>query len=187
MECKWLPELMLYEDYESWDEYQDAIYGVFCDDFKKSYPIYDGKRVKIRYQPIEYNREEGFYHVTCQDYQKDGERVPDLRRCERIKWVRKFIEHYDCNLDECTECEGMKVWEQDYHNNKRVHILLEEEKYMVVIEKRKTYCLLITAFYIEREHTLQKKLKKYYQYKKDTAKGASLCETPSGTPSTSGR
>ena len=81
MECKWLPELMLYEDYESWGEYQDAIYGVFCDDFKKSYPIYDGKRVKIRYQPIEYNREEGFYHVTCQDYQKDGERVPDLRRC----------------------------------------------------------------------------------------------------------
>ena len=69
--------------------------------------------------------------------------------------------------------EGMKVW--------------EEEKYMVVIEKRKTYCLLITAFYIEREHTLQKKLKKYYQYKKDKVKGASLCETPSGTPSTSGR
>lgn len=37
---------------------------------------------------------------------------------------------------------------------------------MVVIEKRKTYCLLITAFYIEREHTLQKKLKNIINIKR---------------------
>lgn len=174
MKCKWLPELMLYEDYESWEAYQDILYKIFCNDFKETYPIFDNKKVKIRYTPIEYGREESFYHVTCQDYKKDGERVPDFRRCERIKWVRRFIENYNCNLNECSECDGMKVWEEEYHGNNRVHILLEEEKYMVVVEKRKKYCLLITAFYFDYEHSLRKKLKKYHKYNAiDKAKDAS--------------
>lgn len=174
MECKWLPELVLYDAYSSWDEYQNTIYEIFCNDFKNTYPMLEGKRVKIRYNPIEYGREEGFYHVTCQDYKKDGERVPDFRRCERIKWVRKFIENYKCNLDECTECDGIKVWEEDYHGKPRVHILLEEEKYMVVVEKREKYCLLITAFYFDQDHKLRKKLKKYHNYQKEhKAKSAS--------------
>ena len=174
MECKWLPKMVFYEDYNSWDEYQDTIYRIFCNDFKKTYPLLEGKRVKIRYNPIEYGREEGFYHVTCQDYKKDGERVPDFRRCERIKWVRKFIENYKCNLDECGECEGVKVWEEDYRGNPRVHILLEEERYMVVVEKREKYCLLITAFYFHYDHALRKKLFKFGEYrKKYQAKSAS--------------
>lgn len=100
--------------------------------------------------------------------------MPDFRRCERIRWVRKFIENYKCNLAECKECDGIKVWEEDYHGNPRVHILLEEERYMVVVEKREKYCLLITAFYFEQDHKLRKKLKKYQKYKEEwEAKGAS--------------
>lgn len=165
MDCKWLPDLMLYENYESWNDYQEALYQIFCNDFKESKPMFEEKLVQIRYQPIEYGKEEAFYHITCQDYLKDGERVPDLRRCERIKWVRKFIENYKCNLDECEECQGIKVWEEPYKANSRVHIMLEEERYLVVVEKRERYCPLITAFYLEHEHSLQKKLKKYEQFK----------------------
>jgi len=118
---------------------------------------------------MELNKEEGFYHVTCQDYNNDGDRVPDLRRCERIRWVRKFIENYQCNKETCTICSGVKVWDEPYKNTFRTHILLEEEKYMVVIEKRHNYCLLITAYYFDREHTLEKKLKKYEKYKAKSA------------------
>jgi len=179
MECKWLPALVLYEDYANWKEYQDILYKIFSDDFKNSYPVFDGKRVKIRYNPMEFGREEGFYHVTCQDYKKNGERVPDFRRCERIRWVRQFIEHYQCNFEECEACEGIKVWEEDYHSNKRIHILLEEERYMVVVEKREKYCLLITAFYFDQDHGLRKKLKKYYRYQKNLKqKAPHKSETP---------
>lgn len=47
----------------------------------------------------------------------------------------------------------------------RVHILLEEEKYIVVVEPRATYCLLITAFYFEHDHALEKKLKHYEEFR----------------------
>ena len=48
-------------------------------------------------------------------------------------------------------------WESIVHH-------LEEERYIVVLEKREKYCLLVTAFYIEHDHTLDKKLKKYEAY-----------------------
>lgn len=167
--CKWLPQLMLYEDYDGWTDYQNEIYQIFRQDFIDTFPEFQGKRVKIRYQPIEYGREEAFYHITCQDYYKNGERVPDLRRCERIKWVRRFIENYQCNMEQCVECSGIKTWEESYGNNKRVHILFEEERYMVVVERRAQYSLLITAFYFEEDHSLRKKLKKYNIYKAESA------------------
>lgn len=179
--CNWLPKLVLYNDYAGWENYQDVIYQIFRHDFIDTFPEFEGKRVKIRFYPIEFGKEEAFYHVTCQDYEKDGERVPDFRRCERIKWVRKFIENYQCNLEECVDCSGIKMWEEPYGNNKRVHILFEEERYMVVVERRDRYCLLITAFYFEKDHSLQKKLKKYNLYK---AESALQSKTQSGTPST---
>ncbi|KJR46475.1 hypothetical protein UF75_3140 [Desulfosporosinus sp. I2] len=43
----------------------------------------------------------------------------------------------------------------------RTHIFLEEERYLVVVEKRPTYCLLITAFYFDQEHRLRKILERY--------------------------
>ena len=36
---------------------------------------------------------------------------------------------------------------------------------MVVVEPRESYCLLITAFYFDHEHTLEKKLKHYEKYR----------------------
>ncbi|MBE5035800.1 hypothetical protein [Gallibacter intestinalis] len=169
MECKWLPELIYYNDFDSCEEYKAALYKIFCDDLKNSTLTLDGLKIQIRYHPKENNMEEAFYHVTCQDYNKDKDRAPDFRRCERIKWIRKFIENINCNEPDCEDCEGIKVWEEKYKSNKRIHILLEEERYIVVLEKRPKYILLITAFYIEHDHFLDKKIKQYNRYKAKNA------------------
>lgn len=172
--CEWLPGLMLYEDYDnSWKKYEQALYESFCEDFIESKPQFQGKNVAIRRYPIEYGKEEAFYHITCQDYYKNDNRVPDFRRCERIKWVRKFIENYACNREECKECSGIKTWEEIHKNRTRIHILFEEERFIVVIEKRDIYYLLVTAYYFDHKHTLNKKLKKYKEYQKTQAKDAS--------------
>lgn len=163
-ECSWLPPLIEYDSSEQWVKYEDGIYNIFKDDFIDSYPIIDGFRVNIRYHPIENGKADAFFHVTCQDYMNIKDRSPDFRRCERIRWVRKFIENMDCNQT-CNLCEGLKVWDKPYKNTYRTHILFEKEKFMVVIEKRDKYYLLITAFYFDRDHTLGKKLKEYEQYK----------------------
>lgn len=95
------------------------------------------------------------------------ERNPDLRRCERIRWVRAFIENYNCDPKLCEDCEGVKVWCETYKGKKRIHFLLVEEKYMVVIEKRPKYYQLITAFYFDYDNALEKKLKHYDMYIND--------------------
>lgn len=161
----WLPELEYLDDYQnSWQLYENALYSIFKTDFVDSHPSFEGKQVNIRRHPIEYNKEEAFFHVTCQDYLKDGQRVPDFRRCERIRWVRRFIENYQCDTSKCQDCDGIKVWSEPYKSTTRVHILFEEERYMVVLERRESYCLLITAFYFNHDHALEKKLKHYEMY-----------------------
>ena len=96
----WLPKLELMDDYDNnWKKYQEALYEIFKYDFMSSKPKFEGIPVNIRKHPIEYGREEAFFHITCQDYMKNGERVPDFRRCERIRWVKAFIENNNCDSD----------------------------------------------------------------------------------------
>lgn len=91
-----LSPLILYEDMEGgWTQYQEKLYMVFCRDIKEAGLKFQGKNVMIRYQPIEFGKEEAFFHITCQDYDKVGERVPDFRRCEWLGWIRQFIEAAD--------------------------------------------------------------------------------------------
>ena len=162
----WLPKLEFFEDYATdWDKYQDSLYTIFKEDFITSKPSFAEKVVNIRKHPIEFNKEEAFFHITCQDTLQNGERTPDFRRCERIRWVRAFIENHKCDLSTCDDCEGVKIWKEPYKNTERVHILLEEEKYMVVLELRESYVLLITAFYFDYNNALRKKLKNYESYK----------------------
>lgn len=82
----------------------------------------------------------------------------------RSSWIRAFIENYDCDSSKCEDCDGVKVWSEPYKSKTRIHLLLEEERYMVVLEKRDGYYLLITAFYLDYENALAKQLKHYAQY-----------------------
>lgn len=162
----WLPQLEVFDNNKTtWKQYEDLLYSIFKKDFIDSHPYYENKVIHIRKYPIEFGKEEAFFHITCQDYCKTNNRQPDLRRCERIRWVRAFIENYNCDPSLCNACDGIKVWNEPYKNNERIHLLLEEEKYIVVLERREEYILLITAFYFDHNHALAKKLKHYMQYK----------------------
>lgn len=163
-EC-WLPDIICYDGRREWKDYQDEIYGIFKHDFIDSSPQFENRKVQIRKYPVEYGKEEAFFHVTCREYQNGRNREPDLRRCERIRWVRSFIENYKCDVTECEDCDGIKVWTEPYKNKSRVHLLLEEEKYIVILEPRERYCLLITAFYLDYDNAMEKQLKHYYRYK----------------------
>lgn len=103
-----------------------------------------------------------------------------------MHWIRKVIENYLCKkICSASDCDGIKVWEEPYKCYSRVHFLFEEDRYLVIIEKRETYNLLITAYYLEYDNALEKQLKHYREFKK--AKDAPQIRTSSETPSTTGR
>ena len=163
----WLPKLEYFEDYgNDWDLYESVLYKIFRDDFIDDYPLYDNLQVRVKYYPKEYNKESAFFHLTCKNYEGTEDRNPDLRRCERLRWIRAFIENSDCSDYKCDECEGVRVWSEPYKSRERVHLLLEEERYLVILEKRSGYYLLITAFYLNYDNSLKKQLKHYEQYGK---------------------
>lgn len=158
----WVPDCIYFDDYNGdFKAYETVLYRVFVSDFIDSKPCFQGLPVHIRKHPMENDKEEAFFHITCNDYLHVRDRSPDFRRCERIKWCRLFIENYPCKGYDCIDCEGLHVWEEKYRGKLQTCILSEEYRYMVILEPRDTYYLLVSAYYIERDRTLDKKLDNY--------------------------
>ena len=167
----WLPPLNPFDFDSNYKIYESSLYKKYREDFIESHPYFENKIVKVRFLPIIDGYEESFIHFTCKNYENVEDREPDFKRCERLHWIRKVIENYLCK-EKCNEaCDGIKIWEEPYKMYSRVHFLFEEERYLVIIEKRKDYNLLITAYYLEYDNALEKQMKHYNQYK--NAKGAS--------------
>lgn len=166
MSC-WVPEEVDYKEFASWNEYDTFLYRVFHQDFIEHRPIFRGLEVHPRNNPRFEGREESYWHLTCRDYgHSDGapeSRDPDLARCRRIKWPRAFIEHYfECKSHDidADECAGVIVWESTHKPKKgrpkpRIKLFLEEEQYLLIIEQRREYYLLITAYRVDEDWKLK--------------------------------
>ncbi|ADU30974.1 hypothetical protein [Evansella cellulosilytica] len=163
--CEWLPDLVDFNDYGDWTRYEDILYSIFYQDFVATQQLINNKPVNYRKHPYECDKEQAFFHLTSVDYHKTQDpsnRIPDLRRCERIRWIKALIHNWNCPSG------IVKIWREPYKSYERLHFLIEEERYLLVIEERKNYFLLITAYYLDRDHELKKKLKKYNKYKQKT-------------------
>lgn len=150
----WLPPLMEFNDYGGdWNDYLDAIYAAFRKDFVTYKPSFRGRRLGLKRHPEYDGKEATFWHMTSEGSVEE-ERIPDFRRCERIRWPRPLIEH---------EAEPeVLVWiEPRGANDDRIHIYLPDERYLVVLADRGSYILPWTAFYIEHENGHRKYLKRH--------------------------
>ena len=86
-------------------------------------------------------------------------RTPDLRRCERIRWIRAIIEHADD--------QSVLVWENNRGGNQGILLWLKSQDFLVVLGRRSQgYAMLVTAYPTNREHTRRKLLKEYEQARK---------------------
>lgn len=77
----------------------------------------------------------------------EDERTPDLRRCERIPWIRAIIEN--------AHNPSVQIWSNANRGDRRTSIWFDEE-YLIVLGHRKGYWQLITAFPTNRDHTVRK-------------------------------
>jgi len=91
----WLPALVLFKDSGNvWQDYLAVLYGWFRVDFVDSKPDWPGKRVGLKRKPLYDGKEATFWHFI-QEGPEEAERMPDLRRCERIRWPRKVIDRFE--------------------------------------------------------------------------------------------
>lgn len=102
----------------------------------------------VRSDPRDQGKEAGFWHAISEGA-NELERTPDLRRCERVRWIRAIIEHADV--------QGVCVWEEMRGSDRRIHIALSDFSYLVVLADRRSYVQFITAFCVEHERQRQKK------------------------------
>jgi len=158
----WLPALIKLEDFNGdWNRYIDYTFSIFYKDFIESQPKFKNCWVRCRRDLIQ-GKEAGFWHCTSEG-SKGEDRTPDLRRCERIGWVRAVIEHYDdINVD---------CWPNIRHGECRWVLWLNEEFLVILGERTRKrdgfrYFQLITAYVTEKEprkRKLRKEKDTYYK------------------------
>lgn len=153
-----LPDLILMENYgHEFTPFFNAVYEVFKADFVNRKPIFRGIRLGLKRFPLVNGVEATFYHFTHSGNDEQN-RLPDIRRMERMPFPKPIIEN-------CDTCK-LKVWSNIRQGEKRICILCEEERYLVVLADRGDYILPWTAYYIEHDHSLKKKLKEYNEAQK---------------------
>lgn len=145
----WLPPLVRLSDYGGdWNRYIDEVFAVFYADFIQSQPQFTGCWVRCRRDPLHEGKEAGFWHCV-QEGADEEQRTPDLRRCERVGWIRAIIEHAGETL--------VDHWTNRRGSDTR-HLLWFREEYLVVMGERVRrrdgfrYFQLITAYVTEEEH-----------------------------------
>ncbi|MHA1395676.1 MAG: hypothetical protein ACTSRZ_19410 [Promethearchaeota archaeon] len=171
----WLPELVLFSSYNgNWDVYVEVLYNYYSNDFIKSKPYFRGERLRVKRHPQYQGKDATFWHLIQEE--NNNSRIPNIQRCERIRWPKPIIEN--CDVPE------IKIWENKRRGEKRICIWLEERNYLVVLAKRRNYILFWTAYPVDREHTKRKLTKEYKRYLRRLAP---LSSNGTVTPSTRGR
>lgn len=148
-----LPELICLNDYNGdWEKYLEAIYNCFKKDFIDSQPQFNKIKISLKKHPLLNGKEATFWHLISEG-KDEQKRIPEMRRCERIKWPRSIIENH--------HSDNIKYWENRRAGEERICLCFGDWQYLVVLSKRKGYTLIWTAYPIAEKHT-KKKLKKEY-------------------------
>ncbi len=177
---EWLPDLVCLEDYGgNWHKYLEVLYDFYKEDFINSKPVFRGKRLWVKKHPLLNGKEVTFWHII-QEGENEDERIPDLRRCVRIRWSKPIVEH--------SEGSEIRVWDNERHTKKGVQrnicIWFEQVEYLVVLRKRTGYILFWTGYPVTEKHRKWKLEKEYQRYKN---KQAPPVKDDAVTPSTHGR
>lgn len=153
------PDLLRFADHGGdWAAYEAALYAVFERDILGRPGLrFEGAPVNARRIP-EYERRWAAYWHLISEGRVEEDRTPDLRRCERLPWVRWIIESAATHpLIDC--------WKQDRGSDKSV-LLWYDEQYLVILAQRSNYYLLKTAFLVDRSHRVAKFRKERDEYRR---------------------
>lgn len=161
MKIDWLPDLVEFDG--DWQAYCDHINSLFENDFKKQNRLtFNGQKITFKKHVEVDGKSATFWHIISSNNSNSGlekDRVPDLDRCARILWPKSILENY--------KDPSVLHWISPNSKTYDRHILwLKSEKYVVIIEERKGYSLLWTAYIVKYKNVERRLQREYDTYKK---------------------
>lgn len=152
----WLPALVeLAACGGDWNRYVEVIYDHFCNDFIRTTPSFEKKRWAMKRHPLFKDKEATFWHIVSEGLD-ESERLPSLRRCERIRWPRAIIDHAGTGR--------VRLWKQKRGREIRTALAPESFEYLVILAERGDSVLLWTAFPVEYTNQQRKYRAEFERY-----------------------
>jgi hypothetical protein len=142
-----------------WGRCLPAVYGVFRRDFTEAQAEFRGYPVRVAAQMID-GKERTFWHLSSEGAVEQY-RTPDLRRCERIGWVRSILDH--------ERDPAILSWPQTRGRKQRQVLWLMDFHFAVVIERRPDCWWLWTAYPTDRPRTQRKLMREYEAWRNANA------------------
>jgi hypothetical protein len=158
------PDLLLFDAFGGdWTAYENELHRIFMEEIARGGIRFREWPVNCRRIPEAGGRWASFWHLV-QEGPIEDDRLPDLRRCERIRWVRWVIENAATHpeIDEWEEIRGSAV----------DTLLWYREEYLVVLAKRRDYWLLKTAYCTTQSGRIAKKRRERDAFLAKLKKGA---------------
>ena len=165
MSDEWLPDLVRFEDSSGdWATYLDALYRFFTADFIHSKPRWPGKRVALKRYPEYQGKAATFWHMIPEGGTED-ERIPDFRRCERIRWPRPIMEAFPNRMPDRND--RVSWWKSKRGSDERIVLALADFSYLVVVAERADFVMPWTAYSVAHEHRRGKLRREHEEYWKN--------------------
>lgn len=136
-----LPPILEFDSYgNNWDKYLEALYRTYLDEVVNAGITFEDLPLRVQFHPMTDGKGFGFWHLISEG-KDENERTPDLRRCERIRWIPWVLRNV----------EGKEVvcWENKRKQSIHIVIWFRRENYAVILAKRKGYVLLKTAYIVK--------------------------------------
>lgn len=185
-----VPALITLAEHEgNWQAYEDALYAEYLATIVRAGLRFQGAPVSTRRSPEARNKAYGFWHIISEAQSRTNrnkeDRIPDIKRCERIRWVAWCILH--------AGSPGVSWWENERGRETHVVIWAEEHDFAVILAKRngsdgQPYYLLKSSYWV-RAHNISKFTRERDQFwgAQKTEAPTHRCARASDTPSTHGR
>lgn len=165
------PALLPFNDYGgNWARYEDDLYAIYLETVVRAGLRFRGADIKAQFRPETRGKGFSFWHLISeapdQHNRNEEDRIPDLERCARIRWVAWSIRN--------AEQDGFSWWENQRKRETHVVIWAEAHDFAVVLAKRETrdgprYYLLKTAYCLKshRRQTFAKERDAFWAARKD--------------------
>lgn len=155
----WLPALILLTDYDGDPRtYLNAVYRIFRRDFVVNQPFLEGRRCFCDSRDAGDGREVGFWHIVTEG-KVEADRVPNIRRCERVAWPRAIIEAKGSVFVNAWEVDRVRAGKGK--KDRRLLLAPTDFSYLVVLKRTSKAFILVSAYFLREEHERSKKRKEF--------------------------